>query len=78
VCGRRGAPSAGHNTCRRRLRPDRTHPFKSNTVTRLPTGLMSVLPSGVNVKLPQRYTVPHKLLNLKAYFIVVLALRRNH
>ena len=42
-----------------------TNIFRSNIVTRLPTGLMIESPLGMNFKLPFVYTVPSKLENLK-------------
>jgi hypothetical protein len=40
-----------------------TYFTRSNTDTRLPTGLYSELPSGVNRTFPCLYTVPHMLEN---------------
>ena len=57
----------GKSTTTSKLRPPSHLPSayssKSNTVTRLPTGLNSELPSGVNKTFPPLYTVPHKLEN---------------
>ena len=41
----------------------KTYFTRSNTDTRLPTGLYSELPSGVNRTFPCLYTVPHMLEN---------------
>jgi len=42
---------------------ERGYLTRSNTVTRLPTGLTRLLPSGVNSTLPCLYTVPQRLAN---------------
>lgn len=41
----------------------KTYFTRSKTDTRFPTGLSSEFPSGVNIMLPWRYTVPHILEN---------------
>ena len=41
----------------------KTYFTRSNTDTRLPTGLYNELPSGVNSIFPCLYTVPHMLEN---------------
>lgn len=46
-----------------------TYFFKSNTVKRFPTGLMTEFPSDEKTKFPFRKTVPNRLLNYK-YFMI--------
>lgn len=57
------------------VRGSNTYLFMSKMVIRLPTGLITQFPSGVNRRFPFRYTVPSKLLNWNEIYKICITLR---
>lgn len=55
-----------------------TYATRSVTVMRLPTGEMTFLPSGLKMRLPLLYTLPHTLFNLYAVDIFYGSISSAH